>query len=355
MKRKCRYGIFVLLNGIISLFIAGCAAENSTIYDPNASANTSAAEYSVPETPLGNIVNEIMGPFLSHGRKAEEFNDLALFRFADTSDGSDLDSKQLPIHDGTMQADLNVLVFSAQQKTEAVSGIFVLIWNGQVYDFTLNGSPSVNGACSIECQYNTDANYAFSAENLPIEKGDNTMYLCFIPYIPQTGEYLTAQRFIGHYHAGQASTGRSPLDITEEHDLNSDRISVFTERAGADRTNDVNPAHIIRRSASSYTLHQNPSYFLNIANFADAETSDNRSGLVMFCDNGKMQAVWNDNYYASVSVAEKEYRKTLVIDTAFQAGETHNVCMIYAELTNDRHPEDELYIYSAACACTIEE
>ena len=355
MKHSVRKNAVCLCAVICCVLLFSCTESSSQLYHPSDAANTSAAEQYASDTLLGNTINEILGQFLAHGRKAEEFSDLGIFRLANPADGTNLDSMRLPIADGTMQADLNVLIFSAQQKTEIVSGLFVLIWNGQVYDFSVDGKPSENGACSVTCRYNQDVSFSFSAENLPVEHGDNTMYLCFIPYIPETGEYLTAQRFLGHYHAEQARTGRSSMSMTAETDLDPERISVLTARAGADRTHDVDPKSIIRRSGTAYTLHQNPSYYLHIANYTDAETSDNRSGIVMFCDNGKMQPVWNDNYYASVSAAETEYRKTLAIDTAYQSGETHHVCMIYAELADDRHPEDELYIYSAACACTIEE
>lgn len=367
MKKYIKNIALALLTVFSCLTVYGCNDSQTPLYDPNYSTqeDTSAADSSEeatlpaePEniTPLKQIVQDISGIFIQNGDTPPE---LALHCFTEETDTSgtltEIDKNQLPMKDGTLQVGLNLLVYSPTEVDYKVKGTFVLFWNGQAYDFSVDGRQSTDGALQLEIPYNQEMVFPFEAENLPVQNGENTLYFCFIPYCEETGLYLTPQRYYAYFSAEQSLDGRAPIAVTDEKDLPQECIEVVTDRAVAGTYKSVEQADVIHSRNGSYTLRPNPTFYLNICNIYNPEVTSNRSGIGMLFADGELQPIWNGQKYLSAALTSAELRKTIAAETSYQSGEKHNICMLYAELEDDQNFDGEPYSYAEMSYCNIEE
>lgn len=356
---------FALLISLFCMNLYGCNDNQTALYDPNASLEEStSATYSSDEatltseaeniTPLRQVVQAIWGITPQHGNTPTE---LALQCFTEETDMSgtltEIDRNNLPVKDGTLQVGLNLLVYSPEEVDFKVKGTFVMFWNGLPYDFSVDDVQSKDGALQLEIQYNQEVVFPFEAENLPVQEGKNTLYLCFVPYCEENGVYLTPQRYYAYFNSEQESDGNVPVAVTDEKELPQECIEVVTDKK-VNTYNSIKRADVIKSRNGNYTLHPNPTFYLNVSNIANIDKPSNRSGIGMLISNGELQPVWNDNKYLSVSLSSEEVIKTISAETSYQSGEKHDICMLYAEFENDRE-DDEPFSYSEMAYCTVED
>ena len=360
--------IFILTIGLSCLNFYGCANSDKPLYDPSVSSETiTETTLSIEETtlhseteiitPLKQAVQDISGAYAQNGTTPPE---LALMCFTEEADSSgtitEIDKNKLPMKDGTLEIGLNLLVYSPEEVNQKIKGTFVLFWNDKPYDFSVNGEKSKDGALSLELLYNQEVVYPFEADDLPVQQGENTLYICFIPYCEETGLYLTPQRYYAYFNSEQSIDGCEPIAITDEKELPQDGIEVITDKHASSACNCVDRADIISSKEEKYTLHATPTFNLNIiTNLTHPDEESNRSGIGMLIDDGELQPVWNDKKYLSVSLSADEMRKTISAETSYQSGEKHNICMLYAELEDDHETDGEPFSYSEMAYCTIEE
>lgn len=360
---------FALLISLSCMNLYGCSDNQTVLYNPDDSFEVSTEATFSPEettlstetenlTPLRQAVQVISSVSIQNGHTPPE---LALQCFTEETDMSgtltEIDRNSLPVKDGTLKVGLNLLVYSPEEVDYKVKGTFVMFWNGLPYDFSVDGVQSKDGALQLDLlHYNEETVLPLESLNLPVQEGKNTLYFCFIPYCEENGIYLTPQRYYAYYNSEQSSDGQKPIAVTDEKELPQECIEVFTDRASASGAyNSVERADVIKSKNDSYTLHANPTFHLNIANFMNIETSSNRSGIGMLVSDGELQPVWNGQKYLSIALTTEELRKTISVKTPYQSGEKHDICMLYAELEDDQNFDDEPYSYSEISYCTIEE
>lgn len=360
--------ILVLLTGLMCLNLYSCGDSGTSLYDPN---NSSEAVTNTPDssekttlpseaeqpTPLEQSVQDISSVFNQNGTAPPE---LALMCFTEETDASgtitEIDKNKLPMKDGILQVGLNLLVYSPEEINRKIKGTFVLFWNDKPYDFSVNGEKSKDGALSLELLYNQEVVYPFEADDLPVQQGENTLYICFIPYCEENGLYLMPQRYYAYFNSEQSIDGCEPIAITDEKELPLESIEVITDKGASSACNSIDQADIISSKEEKYTLHANPSFNLNIiSNLTHPDEESNRSGIGMLIADGELQPIWNDKKYLSVSLSADEMRKTISAETSYQSGEKHNICMLYAELEDDHETDGEPFSYSEMAYCTIEE
>lgn len=360
--------VLVLMISFSCLSLYGCRDSGTSLYDPNNSSETvtnmpyGSEETPSPSelensTPLKQVIEEISGVYAQNGTTPPE---LALMCFTKETDASgtitEIDKNKLPMKDDILQVGLNLLVYSPEEINRKIKGTFVLFWNDKPYDFSVNGEKSKDGALSLELLYNQEVVYPFEADDLPVQQGENTLYICFIPYCEENGLYLMPQRYYAYFNSEQSIDGCEPIAITDEKELPLESIEVITDKGASSACNSVERADIISSKEEKYTLHANPTFNLNIiTNLTHPNEESNRAGIGMLIDNGEIQPLWNDKKYLSVSLSADEMRKTISAETSYQSGEKHDICMLYAELEDDHETDGEPFSYSEMAYCTIEE
>ena len=207
----------------------------------------------------------------------------------------------------------------------------------------------------LELTYNKEVVLPFESKNLPVQEGENTLYFCFIPYCGDSGKYLMSQRNYAYFNSEQTLDGTEPIDVTEETELPQESVEVIPDKNTAGTYYQVKQSDIISSNKDKYTLHSNPTFYLNISNFTNHDAASNRSGIGMLFADGELQPIWNGKKYLSTSLSSSEMRKTISAETSYQSGEKHDVCMGYAEIADDMNLDDKPYIYSEMIYCTIEE
>ena len=370
-KKTITIGLTILIS-ICSL--CGCGQETEVLYDPNTSGEETSSVTSLSsedtlteksemskepaETEPISYLRESAQEYLNMASEnGGTINDGGLMCFWDAASESDepleRNEYNLPVEDGTLELELNVLAYSMQEINYDIIGAFVFSWNGQIYDFSLGDTQSTNGMAQLDMQYWQDLAVPFKAEDLPIQEGDNTFFFWFFPYCEKTG-YLTAQSFVGHYFAEESRTGREPILMAAEADLNPALITFVTDEIEAMTADGTDPSDRISFDGERYTLHENPTFHVNLSNTFNAEGSSNRSGIAMLFVDGQLQPVWNDSYYAAVFATEADYRKTYSVKTNFHAGEQHDVLAVYAEMQDDKSVDGDTFVQSSDMRCTIE-
>lgn len=366
MKKNMKNTLALLLC-LFCLNLYGCNDSQTSLYDPNASPEEStSATYSSDEatlpseteniTPLRQTIQDISNAFIINDDTPPE---LAMLCFTEETDMSgtltEIDRNSLPVKDGTLQVGLNLLVYSPEEMDCKVKGTFVMFWNGLPYDFSVGDMQSKDGALQLDLVYNEETVFPMESLNLPVQEGKNTLYLCFIPYCEEKGRYITPQRYYAYYNSEQKLNGNAPVAVTSENEFSQDLIKVIADKSAASSTYySVERADVIKSRNDNYTLHPNPTFYLNISNIANIDKPSNRSGIGMLISNGELQPVWNDNKYLSVSLSSEEVIKTISAETSYQSGEKHDICMLYAEFENDRE-DDEPFSYSEMAYCTVED
>ncbi len=352
---------FALLISLFCMNLYGCSDNQTALYNPDDYSEISTATSSSEETtlstenitPLKQAVQDISVIYTQNGNTPPE---LALQCFTEETDMSgtltEIDRNCLPVKDGTLKVGLNLLVYSPEEVDCKVKGTFVMFWNGLPYDFSVGDVQSKDGALQLDLLYNEEIVLPMESLNLPVQEGKNTLYLCFIPYCEEKG---ISQRYYAYYNAEQALNGNVPIAVTNENELPPDLIKVVADKSTASGTYySVDRADVISSRYDNYTLHPNPTFYLNISNIANIDTSSNRSGIGMLISDGELQPVWNDNKYLSVLLSSEEVIKTISAETSYQNGEKHDICMLYAEFENDCET-DEPFSYSEMAYCTIED
>ncbi len=353
----------VLLVSAVGISFTGCGRSEALLYEPATESSASSAVLTEPaentenlsmlHAEIRNIISEY--PML----ETQDFPGLGFFNFTDGAEAKEsIDAEKLPVHDGSLSLDLNFYVYSNKETDYGLSGSFVLFWNDQVCDFAVDGVQSKDGFLKMDLPYNQDVKVPFLVENLPVMEGQNTFCFCFFPYCSAEGEYLTLQRFIGHYESAEARDGHALNAITAENQLDSACIQVVTDRDEANTADLVNRDDLIssesRAVSTLFRLHKNPTVYFNILNTQEEEPS-NRSGFMMLLKDGELQPVWNGQKYASVSLTDQELRKQVAVKTDYAVGEQHDLLMVYSEMQCDPNPYGTPFIYSDGCSCKIEE
>lgn len=380
MKPSKKHSLTALLICTACVCLCGCSQDAEVLYDPTAdiaepdtTAALSAENAEVTATePIETEPAETESISYLQAQQEEMYvyprengfkiGDSGALCFRDPASDSDepieRNEYNLPLQDGTLELDLSALAASMDDIDYNVTGTFIFCWNGQIYDFTLDGRQSTNGMLQLDMRYWEEITVPFIAEDLPIREGDNTMFFWFFPYCEETG-YLTAQNFIGYYDAEEARAGREPVTMTAEAELDPARITVETNKIKALTSSLVDPSDFISSNSTdhraNYTVHETPTFYVNLCNAANAEGASNRSGIAMFFVDGQLQPVWNGANYAAVSATDRDYAKQFAVPTDFQSGEQHRVLMVYAEIQDDKNADGNTYMQSMECRCTVED
>ena len=267
---------------------------------------------------------------------------------------TEIDRTALPVEDGSLKMYLNVLAYTPKPLTAT----FFLFWNGEVYDFTLDGKQSTDGMITMEVKDDKDYVIPFEVNDLPVQEGNNTFYFSSVFYGEKTGKYPVPQRYEGHFQSEEARSGRAPLRAASESELAPGQISTKTERADAIQYRTVNSEAVISSKWQNYQLHPNPIFYLNASNIRNQDDPCNRSGIMLIFIDGKPQACFDGCMYGKISLTDKEYRKEFAFPTSFQAGEKHAVLLLYSETEVDKVDSSMLYAtfhYFYILNCTIKD
>ena len=371
MKKHTK-STLALVIALSCINLCGCDDKGTSLYNPDDSSETIKSEINTEDldsidetthpsetesdTPARQAIKEISGMYEQNGQKMPE---LALMFFTEETDSAgsvtEIDKNSLPMNDGTIKAGLNLLVYSPEDTECTVKGSFVMFWNGKPYDFSVDDKQSKDGALQLELIYNNEVVLPFESKNLPVQEGENTLYFCFIPYCEESGKYLMSQRNYAYFNSEQTLDGTEPIAVTEETELPQESVGVIPDKNTAGTYYQVKQSDIISSNKEKYTLHSNPTFYLNISNLTNHDAASNRSGIGMLFADGELQPIWNGKKYLSTSLSSSEMRKTISAETSYQSGEKHDVCMVYAELTDDMNLDDKPYIYSEMTYCIIEE
>lgn len=362
-----------MLTGILSMTVClsmfGCGQETEVLYEPDAStAETTVSTAPVteetipaetePSSYLRQQLEEIFGD-AQYGFGRDRISQANMIGFTELSAESDtpaeINDEALPVEDGTLQMELNLLLYTKDGAEYDLSTAFVLCWNGAICDFSLDGKQSTDGVLYMDMQQNRECVVPFTAENLPVCEGENTFYFCAVPYCPETGRYWGTMLYFGYYDAEEAREGQAPIPLAPETEL--DPACIISVKDMDEAMTDLNIAPDSRISIlldDCYKVHANPTFYLNVANYRNSDGPSNRHGFAMLFVDGRLQPIWNDARFAAVSAAETEYTRRYAVKTDFSAGEHRNVCLVYAELQDDKD-FSSCYAFSQVCYCDMAE
>lgn len=372
MKQHRNHTPAALLLLMSCAVLSGCGPEEEALYVPetsaaetgtDANAETSAAPAETVPTetePLSYLQQYLENTFgyAADDSTRDNISQVTMMLFTEIAEAgempAELDEEHLPVQDGTVQMQLNSLIYTKDGAQSELSTAFVLCWNGSLYDFSLDGEQSTDGVLYMDMKLNCDYTAVFRAENLPVQAGENTFYFCAVPYCPETGIYWGAMSYTGYYEAEEARAGQSPMPLTAESELEPACIISVTDREEAMTDMNIAPdSRISMFSDDRYKVHANPTFYLNVANFRNAEGPSNRSGIGMVFVDGRLSPVWNGAYFASVSASDREYTRRYAVQTDFPAGEHRNVSLVYAELQDDKDMYGRTFAYSQICYCDM--
>lgn len=365
MKKHSKRTSLFLSIGILCFLLIGCGQAETPLYDPDTSvtANTTTAsatgELSVSSETMSIEQNQLpplrkIALDLAQNSDSDGIFPLSFMTFTD-AEMITVDADSLPVQDGKIEMMLNILIYSPDEEQKTASGTLVMIWNGQIFDFSVDGKQSTDGSLTIQIPYNEDVLLPFESEDLPVTEDDNSFSFVFIPYCEETGTYLTSQKFDSHYYADQIRDGKDAAHLETEDNLKANDILIINDRNAAMYVSCVPENDRISIVNDKYTVHENPTFLLNISNATNIEGPSNRAGIIMFCVDGVLQPVWNEAKYAYIETPDSVYAKNVQIHSDFKAGEKHNILTVYAELKDDKNIYDEAYIYTQPCYCTVEE
>ncbi len=329
------------------LLLTGCTPGASPLYSPDSSVTVSEAG-SYKKYPLRAEEKD-------RGENGEGYGMLTFtYESDDAKNLTEIDRTALPVEDGSLRMYLNVLAYTSKPLTAT----FFLFWNGEVYDFTLDGKQSTDGMITMEVKDDKDYVIPFEVNDLPVREGNNTFYFSSVFYGEKTGKYPVPQRYEGHFRAEKARPGREPVKAAAESELEPGQITVVTDRGEANYAQLVSEESVIDSKGLNYQLHPNPTFYVNARNIGNQDDPCNRSGIMLIFVDGKPQTCFNGCMYGAVSLTDKEYRKEFAFPTAFQAGEKHAVLLLYSETEVDKVDSSTLYAtfhYWYILNCTIKD
>ena len=259
---------------------------------------------------------------------------------ADAPD-KEIDLENIPADGSSLHLTLNAIIGDPEANTPAdYETVMLLTVNGQFCDFSLDGKSSTDGLYQTVLSANTDLVASLEATDLPVREGKNEFAFYTFHYNADLDKYLTSQSVSGWFTSDQSNAGKSIAAASEDAIGNISAVTAADKIAEDEiyTTRIVSDADYISSDADSighesFTVKPAPTLHYYILN---ADESANRSGILLFFDNGKLQPVWNGNLFGSVSVSEKELRKDISLKTDFKAGEKHHTNWFYLETQNDK-------------------
>ena len=375
--------------------MTGCGNSGQMIYDPNAqgssqeilsSADASGADSASassesgsadPDTaqdepdyddldeltsgkskyPLRNWLSKAIGDnaFTDHfvGSDDEDalndMNDWSLFCF--TEQGGDpeklkiVDDENLPYHDGNAEMDLNLLLYAENACADySVTTSMMLIVNGQVYDFSVDGKQSTDGILTMDLPYNQDLVYPFDMSGVPVQTGENEMMFWIFPYCEQKNFYLSPQSFTGYFTADKAADGLAPVSTLAQSDI---RGLVTETTDGLSKEEILRPDKLLTFTDQQYlvsaqdggrtlTVKANAPLHFEMLNMNNDLGPSNRSGYCMVFSNGRLLPAFQGKQLAELSFRDTELFYSVPFDTDFHAGDTAFIRCYYVQYENDK-------------------
>lgn len=209
----------------------------------------------------------------------------------------------------------------------------IMTINDKVVNFSLDDKSSKDGFLSTTLQTNEDYILEVSADNLPVEKGENEISLRVFGYSRSRDLYIEHQSSSVRFTSDHEESG-DVVEICPE-----DKINVVTYQDQNEVTADsyfIMPEELLDFESDHYgykkvTTLPSPTMHFQIDNMSVEGFIGNRKGLLLFFVDGKLQPVWNGSYIGEISIKESDLIKEIVIASEFKSGEKHNISWHYVE------------------------
>ena len=205
--------------------------------------------------------------------------------------------------------------------------------NGKVVDFSLDDKSSKDGVLSTTMQTNEDYILQVSADNLPVEKGENEISLITIGYSGSRDMYISSQSSSVRFSSDHEESG-NVIEVCPEENINIITYQDKNKANGASYF--IMPEEQLNFESDHYgyvkvTTLPSPTMHFLIDNMSTEGLIGNRGGLLLFFVDGKLQPVWNGLYIGEISLKESDLVKEIVIASEFKSGEEHNIAWYYVE------------------------
>ncbi len=205
--------------------------------------------------------------------------------------------------------------------------------NDNIVNFSLDDKNSKDGVLSTTLQTNEDYILQVSADNFPVEKGENEISLMVFGYSRSRDLYIEQQSSSVRFTSDHEESG-DVVEICPE-----DKINVVTYQDQNEVKADsyfIMPEEQLDFESDHYgykkvTTLPSPTMHFQIDNMSVEGVIGNRKGLLLFFVDGKLQPVWNGSYIGEISLKESDLIKEIIIASKFKSGEKHNISWHYVE------------------------
>ncbi len=209
----------------------------------------------------------------------------------------------------------------------------IMTINGKVVDFSLDDKSSKDGVLSTTMQTNEDYILQVSADNLPVEKGENEISLIIFGYSESRDMYISSQSSSVRFSSDHEENG-NVIEVCPEENINIITYQDKNKANGASYF--IMPEEQLNFESDHYgyvkvTTLPSPTMHFQIDNMSTEGLIGNRGGLLLFFVDGKLQPVWNGLYIGEISLKESDLVKEIVIASDFKSGEEHNIAWYYVE------------------------
>lgn len=332
----------ILLIGA-AIFMSGCTSKPEKNITESTSAGLTEATESATETgthPVSKIA--FMRRLIEENNASDEameqqgFHALKTICFISFTQDKDPYEpiENIKVDKNSMKATVVVRIEEGESDGHSEFQTYaVMMLNGKIVDFSLDGNAGKDGILSTTMQSNTDYIFTVSADDLPVIKGDNELTLTIFGYSESRDLYIDRQYSVVHFTSDHDESGKV-IEACPE-----DKINIITHqdrnKAGSvsglvspEEQLDFESDHYGYRK---YTVKPSAAMHFFIDNMSIECNIGNRRGLMLFFVDGKLQPVWNGSYIAEISLKESDLKKEIIIDSRFKPGEEHNICWHYVE------------------------
>ncbi len=246
----------------------------------------------------------------------------------------------------TIHADKNSITATSVMRIEEAdydgSSVFettaMLLLNGKVVEFSIDGTSSEGGILTTSLQTNKDYVMSVSADDLPVVEGTNKMTLLVYNYSKDKELYLDCQSDTVYFTSEQAYDGNF-IAACPESDINIFAAKDQSEVNQLSSMPFVNSDEFVDFESDHYgyaltKARSNPTMHFYIDNMNNTDSNGERSGLMVLFVDGKMQNVWNGKRFGEINVSKNELLKVIKIDTDYAQGERHNISWFFIETSD---------------------
>ncbi|MBR4200161.1 MAG: hypothetical protein IKQ91_02645 [Oscillospiraceae bacterium] len=297
--------------------------------------------------PLRNFMTKMAAEEAASGLDGYDVVEQSLMDFTECTDSDSLkrvDKENLPVDNGIVKMDLNLLMYSYTDDADYnIPAVMLLTVNGKPYDFSVDGKKSSSGILTMDIPVDTDIVLPFDMSNVPVQKGENEMTFWIVPYSTERALYLSPQCFTGYWDAEAARDGDAPADFAAESSLSVNTES--TDGKSKDQLttyiaslDNYDPKYRVKTGDDfrHVTLKSDTKFSFPIQNINNDLGPSNRAGICLALNNGRPMPAFGGKTAAILSFSDHDYLKTVAVDSDFHAGDQAVLQFCFLEYQNDK-------------------